>query len=62
MPDRHPADIRWQAAYVDFGPAVQKPAASDMMGHDCKLIWVREDDWLAFMAWQRARLPALAGT
>lgn len=49
----HPADIRWQLAYVRFEPAIEPPAARDLAGRDCKLIWVDRGDWQRFMDWKR---------
>ncbi|MBU8540791.1 hypothetical protein [Falsiroseomonas tokyonensis] len=49
---RHPAAVRWQPAHGNCANPVQPPVASDIGGAPCKLIWVRRDDWDAFLAWQ----------
>jgi len=42
-------DLRWQLAYVDFWPAVQKPSAGNMKDRPATLIWVDEEDWNKFI-------------
>ena len=49
---RHPAAVRWQPAHGNCANPVQPPVAGDIGAAPCKLIWVRRDDWDAFLAWQ----------
>ena len=52
-PSKHPADVRWQLACVEYWKAVQPPSCSSLKDRECLLIWVDDADWRRFRRWQR---------